>query len=85
MTPVTMVLDEPVSAARTPDTRRSGFRVRPMMRQGTASSIPETWAPYATIESARAAVKQAYHDDRVLRMFIVTDEVPPRFVEWVER
>jgi hypothetical protein len=26
-----------------------------------------------------------YHDDRVLRGFIVTDEAPPRFVEWVER
>ena len=56
-----------------------------MMRQGTASTIPETSAHYATIESARAAVKQAYHDDRMLRVFIVADEVPPRFVEWVER
>jgi len=26
-----------------------------------------------------------YHDDRVLRVFVVTDEVPPQFVEWVER
>jgi hypothetical protein len=26
-----------------------------------------------------------YHDDRVLRAFIVTDEAPPHFVEWVER
>jgi hypothetical protein len=55
------------------------------MRQGTPSSVPETWERYGTLESARAAVKHAYHDDRVLRMFIVTDEVPPRFVEWVER
>lgn len=85
MTAATTVLDEAVSSARTPDASRSAFRVRPIMRQGTASSIPETWTPYATIESARAAVKHAYHDDRVLRMFIVTDEVPPRFVEWVER
>jgi hypothetical protein len=55
------------------------------MRQGTASSVPETWERYGSLESARAAVKHAYHDDRVLRMFIVTDEVPPQFVEWVER
>ena len=32
--------------------------VRPIMRQGTASSIPRNMgAPIATIESARAAVK----------------------------
>jgi hypothetical protein len=55
------------------------------MRQGTPSSIPETWRPFATVEDARKAVKQMYQDDRVLRALIVTDEAPPRFVEWVER
>jgi hypothetical protein len=81
----TTVVDE------TPDTARSlrdsghVFRLRPIMRQGTPSSVPETWERYETLESARVAVKHAYHDDRVLRMFIVTDEVPPRFVEWIER
>lgn len=61
------------------------LRLRPVMRQGTASSIPETWVRYASLDLARAAVKQMYHDDRVLRVFIVTDDVPPQFVEWVER
>ena len=65
--------------------RRSTFRLRPIMRQGTASSIPETWARFATLVEARHAVKAMYHDDRVLRVFIVTDEAPPRFVEWVDR
>jgi hypothetical protein len=55
------------------------------MRQGTASSIPETWTRFATLGEARQAVKPMYHDDRVLRVFIVSDEAPPRFVEWVER
>jgi hypothetical protein len=55
------------------------------MRQGTASSIPETWTRFATLEEAVGAVKTMYHDDRVLRVFIVTDEAPPRFVQWVER
>jgi hypothetical protein len=55
------------------------------MRQGVASSIPETWAHFSTIDAARAAAKEMYHDDRVLRAFIVTDEEPPHFVEWVER
>ena len=61
------------------------FRLRPIMRQGTASSISETWTRFATLQEARQAVKPMYHDDRVLRVFIVTDEAPPRFVEWVER
>ena len=65
--------------------RPSTFRLRPIMRQGTASSIPETWTRFATLVDARQAVKAMYHDDRVLRIFIVTDEVPPHFVEWVDR
>jgi len=64
---------------------KPAFRLRPVMRQGTASSIPETWSRFSTVDDARKAVKQMYHDDRVLRVFIVSDEVPPRFVEWVER
>jgi hypothetical protein len=55
------------------------------MRQGTASSIPETWIQFTSLEDARRTIKAMYHDDRVLRAFIVTDEAPPRFVEWVER
>ena len=64
---------------------RAAFRLRPIMRQGTASSIPETWTRFATVAEARLAVKQMYHDDRVLRAFIVTDTAPAQFVEWVER
>jgi len=62
-----------------------GFRLRPIMRQGTASSIPETWVRFPSLEAARQAIKPMYQDDRVLRVFIVTDEAPPRFVDWVER
>ncbi len=61
------------------------FRLRPIMRQGTASSIPDTWMHFAKLEEAEAAVKHMYHDDRVLRVFVVTDDAPPKFVEWVER
>ena len=64
---------------------QEAFRLRPIMRQGTASSIAETWAHYDTLDDARRAVKQMYHDDRVLRVFIVKDAVPAQFVEWVER
>ena len=55
------------------------------MRQGTPSSLVGVWTRFTTLEAARAAAKPMYHDDRVLRVFIVTDGVMPGFVEWVER
>ena len=55
------------------------------MRQGTPSSIDGVWTRFATLAGARAAAKPMYHDDRVLRVFIVTDGLMPGFVEWVER
>ena len=61
-----------------------GYRLRPTMKQGTASGIPETWAHYATVEDARAGAKLMYHNDRVLRVMLVTDSVGT-FVEWLER
>ena len=64
---------------------RTFFRLRAIMRQGTAASLPAVWERYATIDDARATVRGMYSNDRVLRVLIVTDEVPPRFVEWVER
>jgi len=64
---------------------RATFRVRAIVRQGTAASLPAVWERYPTADAARAAIKAMYHDDRVLRAFIVTDAAPPQFVEWVER
>jgi len=54
------------------------------MRQGTASSIAETWTKYASAEEARAGAKHMYHDDRVLRVMLVVDGTSS-FVEWIER
>jgi len=89
MTAATLVLDEEMAAPAVPMAAaaeaRPAFRLRPIMRQGTASSIPETWTRFTTLDDARRAVKAMYQDDRVLRVFVVSDEVPPRFVEWVER
>ena len=64
---------------------RTFFRLRAIMRQGTAASLPAVWERYATLDTARASIRGMYANDRVLRVLIVTDEVPPRFVEWVER
>jgi hypothetical protein len=61
------------------------FRLRAIMRQGTAAGLPAVWEQYATLDAARAAVRAMYSNDRVLRVLIVTGDVPPRFVEWVER
>ena len=60
------------------------FRLRPIVRQGTAASVPETWEHYATVEDARAGATHMYHDDRVLRVMLVVDG-PGTFVEWIER
>jgi hypothetical protein len=54
------------------------------MKQGTAASIPETWTHYASLEDARAGAKVMYHDDRILRVMVVTDSAGS-FVEWTER
>jgi hypothetical protein len=60
------------------------FRLRPIMKQGTASGVPETWIRYPSIETARADAKLMYQNDRVLRVMVVTDSVGS-FVEWIER
>lgn len=63
---------------------RPSFRLRPIMRQGTASSIPETWTHYGSVDEARAGAKHMYHDDRVLRVMLVVDGAGT-FVDWIER
>jgi hypothetical protein len=60
------------------------FRLRPIMKQGTASSIPETWTHYPSVEDAHAGAKLMYQNDRVLRVMVVTDSAGS-FVEWIER
>jgi hypothetical protein len=60
------------------------FRLRPTMKQGTASGLSETWTHYSTVEAARAGAKLMYANDRVLRVMLVTDSLGA-FVEWIER
>jgi hypothetical protein len=54
------------------------------MKQGTAASIPETWALYESPEAAYSGARLMYHNDRVLRVMMVTGSVGT-FVEWIER
>jgi hypothetical protein len=60
----------------------ASFRLRPIMKQGTAASVPQTWQHYKSIEEARAGAKEMYHNDRVLKVMIVADSTGT-FVEWV--
>lgn len=48
------------------------FRLRAIMKQGTAASIAETWMRFTSVEAARAGAKSMYHNDRVLRIMMVT-------------
>ena len=61
------------------------FKLIATMRRGSATGIAAAWPGYETIEAARIGTATLFHDDRVLRAMIVRDEVPPAFVEWVER
>jgi hypothetical protein len=55
------------------------------MRRGTGSVVAVTWQSYSTVDDARTAAREAFSDDRVLRMTVVTDTAPPRFVEQINR
>lgn len=55
------------------------------MRRGSATGIAEGWALYPPVAAARLGIATLLRDDRIPRVMIVRNEVPPAFVEWVER
>ena len=61
------------------------FKVIATMKRGSSTGIAEAWARYDTIDAARVGTASLLRDDRILRAMIVRDEIPPAFVEWVER
>lgn len=61
------------------------FRLVTTVRRGSVSGLAAAWAPYPTIETARAGASVLLREDRVVRVMIMTDEIPPTFVEWLER
>ena len=61
------------------------FRLIATMRRGSASGMPQVWARYAVVETARAGGAELLRDDRVVRVMVVRNEIPPTFVEWLER
>jgi hypothetical protein len=61
------------------------FKLVTTMRRGSASGMPQAWARYASIETARAGAVELLREDRVLRVMVVRNEIPLAFVEWQER
>ena len=61
------------------------FKLIPTMRRGSSSGMAEAWARYPSIAAARLGTATLLRDDRILRVMIVRNEVPPAFVEWAER
>jgi hypothetical protein len=61
------------------------FKLITTMRRGTATNVGAAWALYPTMEAARIGTAALLRDDRIVRVMIVRDEIPPAFVEWTER
>ena len=55
------------------------------MRRGSASGMPQAWARYASIETARTGAAELLREERVVRVMIVHNEIPGAFVDWVEK
>jgi len=61
------------------------FKLVATMRRGSSSGMPQAWARYGSMESARAGAAELLREDRVLRVMIVRNEIPQAFIEWIER
>jgi hypothetical protein len=61
------------------------FRLIPTMRRGSATSLPQAWARYPSIEAARIGAAELLREDRILKVMIVRNAVPGTYVEWIDR
>ncbi len=61
------------------------FRLIITVKRGSACTLPGAARSYPSIEAARAAAAAVLREDRVQRVMIVRDLLPPAFVEWTER
>jgi putative N-acetylmannosamine-6-phosphate epimerase len=61
------------------------FKLIITVRRGTASNLDAASTTYPTIEAARLGGAAALRHERVQRVMVVRDEIPPAFVEWLER
>ena len=61
------------------------FKLITTMRRGTSTDLAAAYARYPTVEAARVGTTILLRDERILRVMIVRNVIPPAFVEWVER
>jgi hypothetical protein len=61
------------------------FRLVATTRRGSASGMPQAWARYSSLETARAGAAELLREERVLRVMIVRNEVPGAYVEWCDK
>jgi hypothetical protein len=61
------------------------FTLITTMRRGSSTGLSAAWARYATIEAACLGTSTLLRDDRIQRVLIVRNEIPPAFVEWADR
>ena len=47
--------------------------------------MPQAYARYASLETARAGAADLLKEERVLRVMIVHNDMPRNFIEWMER
>jgi hypothetical protein len=59
------------------------FRLNATVKRGVASDLSEVGASYSTLDEARAAARVLSRRDVVTSVMIISDDVPPAFVEWV--
>ena len=59
-------------------------RLIPVMAHESPGVVPEAWRSYLNLNEARVAAAAALRDTRVLRIAIVEDGNPLRFVEWMD-
>jgi hypothetical protein len=62
---------------------QSRFRLVPSVKRGSVPNMPEAWAVYETIETARLGAARLMHHERVVRVMVVHNESPGSFVEWI--
>jgi hypothetical protein len=55
------------------------------VKRGSACSLAEAWVRYASLDLARIGAAAVMRDERVQRVMVVRNAVPPTFVEWAGR
>jgi hypothetical protein len=61
------------------------FKLVVTVRRGTAATFGAAWTGYPTLDAARLGGAALLRNERIQRIVIVRDEIPPAFVEWLER